>query len=211
MTASAAAGTGAGAVDPLLKAFRSENGCGAVASRKLTDADLERLDAASARRGVRGHTSPKRLLAEENLLQAHCEWLHQEHHLNLIGVVTFSDQNAASRGIYTLDRALDDVWRGLTIGMRYPWKFVLAGEHHRTGRTVPHVHLALEAPPHATERVCRDLWHYFLNTSGRSKFEPMRDVTAATLYGLKDTVKSTKEDSSSLRMRLWHPKRCGTR
>lgn len=186
---------------------------GAVCVSEVAPADLARIDAGSERRRGNVLPPPPRPLSESEQLNALCEWLHLEHHLNLIGVVTFTDDYAASRGIYSFARALDDVWAGLREvpmkdGIRgYPWKFVLAAEHHRSGRSVPHVHLALECPDHARSRVCSQLWDYFYRTRGRSRFEPMRDVTAATLYGLKDTVKSTRLDSSDVRYRLHHPKR----
>ena len=179
---------------------------GSVAVSHLTDEDLERLDAGRVRRGLGNRPQPRRSASDEERLQALCEWLH-DHGLNTIGVVTFSDEYAARHSIYSLNRALDDVWAGM-VQARFPWKFVLAGEFHRTGRTVPHVHVALEIPPHAQPRVCSELWRYFFATRGRSRFEPMRDVNAATLYGLKDTVKDAAADTSTTRFRLWHPKRC---
>ena len=192
--------------DPVLRLFP-----GSVSVSTASEADLARLDAGSARRGSI-HPRPRRAFSEEQQLQALCEWLHLEHHLSLIGVVTFSDEYAARHNIYSFQRALDDVWVGLrdveVKGKRgFPWKFVLAAEHHRTARTVPHVHLALECASYNHELVCTDLWRYFYNTRGRSRFEPMRDVSAATLYGLKDTVKSSKVDDSAVALRLWHPKR----
>lgn len=203
--------------DPVLAAFR-----GAVMTRPLTDEDLERLDAGSTRRGVKGHTSP-RPLADEQQLQAYCEWLHG-HGLNIMGVVTFTDRYADLHGLRNRpDRALDAVWHGLTHARLkfgtdshkprggYPWKFVLAAEWHKTGRDVPHVHLALESRFHDPERVCDALFAYCFGTFGRSRFEPMRDTSAATLYGLKDTVKVCKEDPSMLRLRLWHPGARGAR
>lgn len=159
--------------------------------------------------------SPRRPLAEEEQLQALCEWLHG-HGLDLMGVVTFSDQYADSHGIYSIASAVRDVWRGLSeIRMHsgkgykvgYPFKFVLAGEMHRTGRTVPHVHVALESHGVPAGKLCAELFTYFLFTRGRCRFEPMRDVDLATLYGLKDTVKASKSDPSAIAARLWYPRR----
>jgi hypothetical protein len=91
----------------------------------------------------------------------------------------------------------------------YPFKFVLAGEAHRTGRLVPHVHLALESNSAPIDKLCSELFVYFLRTRGRCRFEPMRDVNAATLYGLKDTVKAAKSYPCAIAARLWHPRRRG--
>lgn len=197
--------------DPLLSMFR-----GSVAYSIASEADLERIAEGSRRRGNGPRPQPRREIAEEDLLQALCEWLSTEHHLNLMGVVTYSDRYADRHKVYSLDRALDDVWlalRSVPIGGRqgYPWKFILSAELHRSGRQVPHVHVALECPDRIAESVCADLWDYFYSTRGRSRFEPMRDRSAATLYGLKDTVKVAKVDTAATRVRLWHPKRRSSR
>lgn len=180
---------------------------GAVLTRQVTEADLLRLDEGSARRGLRGHTSPPRTLSESELLDAHCAWLHDEHRMNVMGVVTFKDEVAARCGIYSFDRALEFVTHGLVADLRIPAPFVLSAEHHRTGRLVPHVHAALSVPPHRIDAVCLKLRDYFDRAAGRSRFELMRDTSAATLYGLKDVVKATREDSSGVVYRLKSPKR----
>lgn len=192
---------GTAGTDPILRAFR-----GAVALSQATDEDLERISRGSIRRGLRGHHNPARALSESQQLDALCQWLHEDHHLNAIGTVTFSDHYAQRHAIYSFDRALDDTWAGLNEA-HFHWKFVLAAEWHRSGREVPHVHLALEIPDHLTDRVLDQLRRYFDGTRGRSRFEVMRDTTAATLYGLKDTVKSSKIDTSGIRLRLHRPRR----
>jgi len=134
------------------------------------------------------------------------------HGLNAMGVVTFSDKYAASRGIYSPQAAADDVWRGLTqeVPMRGSYgfwgKFILAPEWHRTGRQVPHVHLAFETIGNP-ETLCADLLRFFGNTRGRSRFELMRDVDSATLYGLKDVLKEQRFAAHPLNARLWKIRR----
>lgn len=201
-------GPGAADTDKVLATFR-----GAVAVSQATQADLDRLDAGHARRGLGPRPQPRRPAHEEAQLQALCEWLNG-HGLNTIGVVTFSDDYASRHGVFSIRRGVQDVWdglyRGIPMGEKfgYPWKFVLAGENHRTGRLVPHVHLALEVPDHCDQsQVCYRLWDYFFRTRGRSRFEPMRDVDTATLYGLKDTVKQSSNDPHAFAARLWHPHR----
>lgn len=185
---------------------------GAVAVSIATEEDLDRIAAGSRRRGGVGSPNVPRPLKDSQSLEALCEWLHG-HGLTAMGVVTFTDEYADRFGIHSLDRALDDVWQGLQNvpmlnGRRgFPWKFVMAGEMHRTGRSVPHVHLALEIPDRAMEGACGELWRYFYGSRGRSRFEPMRDVNAATLYGLKDAVKAVKEDPAALRYHLWRRRR----
>lgn len=191
---------------------------GTIALSQVTDDDLARLDAGSIRRrGTAFMDSPPtpRPVADEQQLQALCEWLHG-HGLDLMGVVTFSDDYADRYGIHSLKRAMQDVWRGLhdipmgkgdNVRCGYPWKFVLAGEHHRTGRSVPHVHVALESHGAPVSKLCFELYDYFYRTRGRARFEPMRDVDSATLYGLKDSVKASKHDPDAFAARLWHPRR----
>lgn len=206
MTAGTPQGTAGSGRDAVLANFP-----GAVAITHLTrdelDAEIARLDESSARRGVYREHLPRRPLSESELLDAHCNWLHTEHRMNVMGVVTFTDKVAERCGIYTFDRALDFVWHGLTADLNSPAPFVMAAEHHRTGRQVPHVHLALSIPPHRIDAACMRLRNYFDSAAGRSRFELMRDTTAATLYGLKDVVKSTKVDTSGVRYRLQPPKR----
>lgn len=183
---------------------------GCIVLDRLTDDGLAELESASVARGVRrGDQVARRLrrsASDAEQLQAMCEWFHG-HGLDGIGVVTFSDEYAGQRGIHSLARGLDDVWRGLSEcpmnngrSRGYRGRFVICGEWHRTGRDVPHVHIAFET--YQAKGVCDDLWRYFSRTRGRSRFEPMRDVTTATLYGLKDTIKDSTGDGSNMRYRL---------
>lgn len=197
--------------DPVLKTFP-----GAVSISKLSESDLERLDERSKARGVRGHLSPPRAVSEAAELDAYCEWV-AGHGLDLIGVVTFTDEYAQRHNIFSLSRAVDDVASGLrSIHCRrgdsrgfvsgFPFSYVLAGEFHRTGRAVPHVHLALESRGSNQGRLLRELRGYFDGSRGRSRFEVMRDRTAGTYYGLKDTIKSVKHDSDAIYLRLLRPR-----
>lgn len=143
-------------------------------------------------------------------LHATCEWL-SGFGLNVIGTVTYSDEYASRRGIYSIARALDDVREGLRCvpmkaGRRtgFMGPYVLCGEHHPSGRNVPHVHLALATAREPAGAVCSELWSYFYATRGRSRFEPMRDTSKATLYGLKDTVKSADLHGDWIVTRLDH-------
>lgn len=147
----------------------------------------------------------RRSVASASQLDAFCEWL-QANGLDIFGTVTYRDEYANRYGVYSLKRGLDDVWAGLThLGFRY--KFVLAGEWHPSGRQVPHVHLALESAGQPIDKMCSDLYRYFFDSRGRSRFEPMRDQNVATLYALKDSVKASARDADSMRFRLWRPKR----
>jgi hypothetical protein len=186
---------------------------GSMVLSNMTEDDRERLKIASDRRGFMEYMGlTKRIpryAADRRELDELCEWLHG-FRLDLIGTVTFSDVYAKAHGIYSLGRALDDVWTGLhQIRMKhdtirgYRGRYVICGEWHPSGRRVPHVHLALDSMGvHDPEKVCTDLWRYFYGTRGRSRFEPMRDVDKATLYGLKDTVKATRNDADALRMKM---------
>jgi len=179
----------------------------------LDEWELEDLQARCDARGVRAWDSlsrrtVKRSAAEAAGLQSLCEWL-SGHGLDLLCTVTFSDSIAASRGIYSLSRAIDDTRRGLRsldLGAGYRRgfenRFVLAGEWHPSGRTIPHVHGVLESGNLDTHRLCQSLYAHFLHTSGRCRFEPMRDVDTATLYGLKDTLKACASDPHSLSLSL---------
>jgi hypothetical protein len=124
-----------------------------------------------------------------------------------MGVVSFSDAYAARHGIYSPKRALDDVWRGITQDARirgshgFRGRFVLAAEWHRTGREVPHVHAAFEGVGNR-QSLCYDFWRHFKNTRGRCRFEEMRDVDTATLYGLKDVLKEDASTADGFRFRL---------
>jgi hypothetical protein len=130
-------------------------------------------------------------------LQEFCEYLNG-FDLDLMGTVSFSDKYAAAHRLYSLRAALLDVERGLhSVPMRnrtlrgFRGRYVLCGEWHPSGRQVPHVHLALDSMGvHDKSRMCKELWSYFVGTRGRCRFEPMRDRTIATLYGMKDTIKS---------------------
>jgi hypothetical protein len=182
-----------------------------------TGADYEALAAGSVRRGLSAADrlqarKVRRSAAEEAALHAFCGWL-AEYGLDVIGTVTFSPKYADDHGIVSLERAIDDVRRGLAqCGMRHGRKkgfqgrYVLAGEWHPSGRQVPHVHLALESRPWRTDEDVRSLWSYFFGTRGRSRFEVMRDVDRATLYGLKDTIKASQNDATSSYLRLAQPR-----
>jgi hypothetical protein len=188
---------------------------GALLCYRATDAELLALQARCDARGVNHHAAVarkvKRSAADEAQLQAICEWL-QEHKLDVFGTVTFRDDYADPRHIYSLPRALEDVARGLHDcpmagghkGFIRP--YILTGEWHPSGRKVPHVHIALHSGPRGVESVCADLFAHFSRSRGRSRFEPMRDVDSATLYALKDTVKGIAADPDSVRSRLWTPR-----
>lgn len=187
---------------------------GCIVTEHATAEEIERVTArAERRRGPQGVAAPSRPQQDSDWLHETSQWL-QLHGLNAMGVVTFSDRYAGSRGIYSPAAAVDDVWRGLTteIPLRGSYgfwgKFVLAPEWHRTGRQVPHVHLAFETIGNA-ETLCADLRRYFGNTRGRSRFELMRDVDAATLYGLKDVLKEQRGSVQGFGMRLWKVRKRG--
>lgn len=183
------------------------------------DRECDRLDKASDRRGVQvwetAKKKPKRSIADELELRAIADWFNGEG-LDIIGVVSFTPDYADRRYLNTLSRATDDVHDGLrSVPMKggrirgFPYKFVLFPEWHRTGRLVPHVHLALESgghPGNVTQAICDDLWRYFFSTRGRSWFQPMRDLNKATLYGLKDAVKSSREAGDAVHLRLKRPR-----
>lgn len=189
---------------------------GTVVTSQLDDFELEELSARSEQRGaVAGALQARRVkrsLAEENQLHAFCEWL-ASYELNAFGTVSFTDDYAARYGIYSLSAALRDVRRGLAdCPMKrgaikgFRGRYVLSGEWHPSGRLVPHVHLALDCMGAPIEKVCGDLYRYFFRTRGRSRFEPMRDVDTATLYALKDTVKASAKDPTSVEFRLHRPR-----
>lgn len=186
---------------------------GMMLTSAATPDDYGRLAEGSERRGVQAAgllaRRVKRSARDEAQLQAICEWL-DGYQLDIIGSVSFSDAYAASHGVYSLSRALEDVWQGLhEIPMvrgtirGYRGRYVLAGEWHPSGRNVPHVHLALDSMGVAdSSKVCTDLWRYFYGSRGRSRFEPMRDANKSTLYGLKDTVKASEKDPDCIRLKL---------
>lgn len=186
-------------------------------SEEEKNALIVEVEAASLRRGVREAVQAVRRGGSEESsrseLQELVEWLAR-HDLDIIGSVTFTDIYAKANGVYSLERAVKDVRRGLAKcymhkGRRvgFPGRFVLCGEWHPSGRVVPHVHLALESGSFPIENVCRELWTYFFITRGRSRFEPMRDVQVASLYGLKDTVKSNRKDAAVTYMKLQRHRR----
>lgn len=182
---------------------------GCLVTRQATEAELQALAARSAARRAAApaaaRLAPPRPAGDTAQLDGFCEWLQAEG-LDVFGSVTYRDDYAERFSIFSLNRALGDVWRGLhDFGFRY--KFVLAGEWHPSGRRVPHVHLAMESGGIPADRVCRDLYGYFLHSRGRCRFEPMRDQSVATLYALKDSVKASARDADSIRFRLWRPKR----
>lgn len=189
---------------------------GTVVSSVLDADELAGLEKRSDRRGAReGAQRARRVsrpIADARHLHELCAWL-ATHGLDILGTVTYSDEYARTHGIYSLPSALRDVRRGLAeVRMKrgtiqgFRGRFVLAGEWHPSGRQVPHVHLCLDSMGAPIEAVCSDLFRYFKQTRGRSRFEPMRDVTEATLYGLKDTVKAAAHDASCLDMRLVRPR-----
>lgn len=186
---------------------------GTVVSYQGTADELVALELESERRGVRAGASEarrvKRSTRDERQLHALCKWL-SDLNLDTIGSVTFSDDYAKGHGVYSLARALSDVYQGLhEVSMNrgkihgYRGRYVLAGEWHPSGRSIPHVHLALDSMGvHDHERLCRELWDYFAHTRGRSRFEPMRDADEATLYGLKDTMKASERDPDCIVFKL---------
>jgi len=189
---------------------------GTVVTIRPDDADdhaevVALVESESERRGIVQGTltarKVRRSAADSEALQSLCSWL-SGHDLDLFGTVSFRDDVAQSRGIYSLGRALDVVASELK-GFRYHGKqgyrgkFVLCGEWHPSGRTVPHIHAVLSSAGAVdVHEFSQDLWRHFFNNCGRSRFEPMRDQTEATLYGLKDTLKASHADANSMRLRL---------
>lgn len=191
--------------DPILRAFP-----GSVRVWKLSEEEREAIP-----RRPR-FPAPARAVSEAAELDAYCEWL-SGFGLDIIGTVSFTDEYAERRGITTLHRAVADVESGLrAIQVRrrdqrgfikgFPFSYVLSGEWHRTGRQVPHVHLALESRGANQDRLLWELRAFFDGSRGRSRFEFMRDRSKATLYGLKDTVKEVKHDSDAILLRLLRPR-----
>lgn len=184
----------------------------------LSPDDRADLNARSAERSVRewdqrARTTLRRSHAEQQALAVLCEWL-ASHSLDVLATFTFSDQVAQQRGIYSIERAIEDVRRGLRFvyfgrGRRVGFenRYVLAGEWHPSGRKIPHVHGVLEAGDLGVDRVCSRLFDHFLHTSGRCRFEPMRDVDTATLYGLKDTLKGSASSPHAYSLRLARSRR----
>lgn len=187
---------------------------GSVLVREATEQELVDLEVRSIVRGVRQHAQVarhvKRSAAESSALDEFCAWL-AGYAIDGFGTITFSDQVAETRRIYSLRRAIEVVRLELRVaGMKngrqrgYTGRYVLAGEWHPSGRQVPHVHIAFET--FRASGVCPDLFRHFSNTFGRCRFEPMRDVDTATLYALKDTIKATSKDPDSLYLRLTRPR-----
>lgn len=191
---------------------------GTVVTSACDSADLDRIADGSQRRGVQAFAAlsrkVKRSARDESQLQAFCEWLASKD-LDILGTVTYSEEYANSHRIYSLKAALQDVAAGLReIPMvrgtirGYRGRYVLAGEWHPSGRQVPHVHLALDSMGVVdSDKVCADLFRYFKSTRGRSRFEPMRDTSTATLYGLKDTIKASEHDPDSLVLKMGRHKK----
>lgn len=193
--------------DPVLRLFPGSVRVSTLAEDELAALPQQRVT----------HPAPARAVSEAAELDAFCEWLSC-YGLDVIGTVTFSDDYAQRWGITSLARAVEDVKGALrSIHLRrgdargfvsgFPFSYALAGEWHRTGRQVPHVHLALESRGANQDRLLRELRSFFDGSRGRSRFEVMRDRSAATLYGLKDTVKSVKLDSDALYVRLSSPRK----
>jgi len=190
---------------------------GAVVTSTLDPAALSDLEGRSLARGVRAFSEPraqvKRSALETDSLEAFAAWL-STHSLDVLGTVTFRDEYAAAHGLRSLSRALADVERQLRrVTMRkgqrigFLGRYVLCGEWHPSGRNVPHVHAVFDSCGEPVEAVCSELYHHFYTYCGRSRFEPMRDQTQATLYGLKDTVKSASIENGGLAMRLGRQRR----
>lgn len=187
---------------------------GSLLVYEASERELCDLETRSIARGVRAHEQTarhvKRSAAESAALDEFCSWLAGLG-LDGFGTITFSTPYAERHRLYSLKTALEHVrhvLRGAPMhGGRsrgYLGRYVLAGEWHPSGRTVPHVHIAFET--FRAEGVCRDLYRHFSNTCGRCRFEPMRDVDTATLYALKDTIKATSKDPTSLVLRLQRPR-----
>lgn len=181
---------------------------GSVVHETLSPEELALREAGAGSR--RPGPAPARPQLHRDSLDAMASWFSM-HGLNAMGVVTFSNDYAARYGIYTPRAAVRDVFRGLINevplrGSRGFWgRFALAPEWHRTGREVPHVHIAFETIGNPVT-LCADLNRFFGNTRGRSRFEVMRDCDAATLYGLKDVFKEQLE-SGTLNARLARSRR----
>lgn len=163
--------------------------------------DRERLDALGfVRRNMRSEG-----------LHALAEWVHR-YGFDVVGTVTFSDEVASSRWVYSLRRALD-VAVGAVGDMGYRGPLVACGEWHPSGRSVPHVHLLVRSGSSAAgggaEGLSRDLYAALGVSCGRCRFEPIRDTNAATLYAIKDAVKSCAADPDGLYVRLHAKKKRG--
>lgn len=182
---------------------------GAVVASQLSEDELAEVEMRSA--GERGRAAaerraPRRARRDAEVLEALCVWC-RANSLDCMGTVTFSDRYAEANGIYTPKRALDDVWRGLVSevplrGSRGFWgRFVMAAEWHRTGRNVPHVHLAFEGTGNR-ERLCDGFQRFFRHSRGFSVFSEMWDINSATLYGLKDVLKEDSRSADGFRFRM---------
>jgi len=186
---------------------------GTLVTYQATPEELLDVEAASIRRGVREWEFEARHIRRDDLerrsLEEFCTWLHS-FGLDLIGTVTYSDEYAERHGIYSIRAAIRDTVNGLrSVKLRggtisgFRGRYVACGEWHPSGRLVPHVHLALESNG-APHQMLVELGRYFDYSRGRSRFEKMRDVEIATLYGLKDTIKHGSKDPETLELRLRH-------
>lgn len=164
---------------------------------------------ATARSGLPERPGARVRRAENDalFLQGLCEWV-QGHGLNAVFTVTFSDEYARKRGIYSPRRALQDVREGIsrevpygTRSMGFRGKYILAAEWHRTGREVPHVHGLLKTTTQDPQLGLDIINRYMSNTRGRCRFELIRDYDPATLYAFKDVL---KEDRSSAQGFFFH-------
>jgi hypothetical protein len=175
----------------------------------LTAEELEELQDRIDLRALRANDLAARRIRRNDhdtrVLDTMCQWF-AEKKLTIKGEVTFTDEYAKRRGIFSLSRALDDVWEGMReVPLRgragFLGKFVEAGEWHPSGRNIPHVHMAIELLGNE-EALCHALWRYFKRTRGRCRFEPMRDVTDGSMYALKDVLKNDARTSDGYRFKL---------
>jgi len=179
---------------------------GCVLSSQLTPEEVVSYAGRVDARGTCRAATPSPDLSRR-LLSELCAWC-ASHSLNAMGTVTFSDSYASSRSIYTLSRALSDVAHALDceVPLRKSHgvltSYALSAEWHRTGREVPHVHVAIKTTGNPDSFLAA-LRLFFSNTRGRCRWELMRDCDDATLYGLKDVLKEGSGSlSDSVRLRL---------
>lgn len=192
-----------------------------VVTRPDDSADLvdlqERLDAESARRGVRlgdqRSRHVKRSAESAAILDSLCVFT-QSFGVDIFGAVTFSDEYASSNRIYSLDAALRDVHAGFRSmpmnhgrSVGYRGRFALAGEWHRTDREVPHVHFLLCSNGMPVKAVCEEVWEYFFRSRGRTSCAPIIEAVKGTRYALKDVLKQSIEHPEALQLYTNRPKR----
>ena len=217
-----ARGLPAGVVPPASEAAAGHPGTAAFLAREcvrvdtLTEWELEDLQARCDARGVRqwdalARGTLKRSVQDAQSLDELCKWIRLSN-LDILATFTFTDETARKRGVHTLQRAIRDVCGSLkrvNLGSQYKPgfqnRFVLAGEWHPSGRSIPHVHGLFESGGIDSQRLCQRLFEYFHHSTGRCRFEPMRDVNEATLYGLKDTLKLAN-DTGAVFYRLQRPR-----